>query len=64
MKSIKALSLFSGGLDSILATRLIMAQGIAVEAVQFVTPFFNYAILEDIAGPESQAAKRSSTAVK
>ena len=50
MKSIKALSLFSGGLDSILATRLIMAQGIAVEAVQFVTPFFN-TILEDTAQP-------------
>jgi tRNA-specific 2-thiouridylase len=48
MKQIKALSLFSGGLDSILATRLIMEQGIEVLAVQFVTPFFNYAILEDI----------------
>lgn len=43
----KALSLFSGGLDSILATRLIMDQGIEVEAVQFVTPFFNYDILDD-----------------
>jgi hypothetical protein len=48
MKKVKALSLFSGGLDSILATRLIMAQGIEVEAVQFVTPFFHYEILEDI----------------
>ncbi|MFW2365744.1 MAG: thiamine biosynthesis protein [Desulforhopalus sp.] len=48
MKRIKALSLFSGGLDSILATRLIMEQGIEVEAVQFVTPFFNYAILANI----------------
>jgi len=45
---IKALSLFSGGLDSILATRLVMEQGIDVEAVQFVTPFFNYKILEDV----------------
>lgn len=50
MKKIKALSLFSGGLDSILATRLIMAQGVTVEAVQFVTPFFHYDILRDIAG--------------
>lgn len=48
VKKLKALSLFSGGLDSILATRLIMEQGIEVEAVQFVTPFFNYAILEDV----------------
>lgn len=48
MNNIKALSLFSGGLDSILATRLIMEQGIEVEAIQFVTPFFNYDILADI----------------
>lgn len=48
MKNIKALSLFSGGLDSILATRLVMNQGVEVEAIQFVTPFFHYDILEDI----------------
>ncbi len=57
MNTIKALSLFSGGLDSILATRLIMAQGITVEAVQFVTPFFNYAILEDIAGHQERVRR-------
>jgi len=50
LKNIKALALFSGGLDSILATRLVMAQGIEVLAVQFVTPFFNYDILADIEG--------------
>lgn len=48
VKRVKALSLFSGGLDSILATRLIMAQGVEVEAVQFITPFFNYNILQDV----------------
>jgi tRNA-specific 2-thiouridylase len=48
MKKITALSLFSGGLDSILATRLVMEQGIEVEAIQFVTPFFNYDILDDV----------------
>ncbi len=48
MKNIKALSLFSGGLDSILATRVVMEQGVEVEAIQFVTPFFNYDILDDI----------------
>lgn len=46
--NIKALSLFSGGLDSILATRLVMDQGVEVSAIQFVTPFFNYDVLEDI----------------
>lgn len=58
MKNIKALSLFSGGLDSILATRLIMEQGIEVEAVQFVTPFFNYAILDDIDGHKDRMRAR------
>lgn len=37
-----ALALFSGGLDSILACRVIVAQGIRVKAVKFVTPFFGY----------------------
>ena len=46
----RALALFSGGLDSILAARLIAAQGIEVLAVKFVTPFFGYEILADIDG--------------
>lgn len=50
MKGIKALALFSGGLDSILASRVVMEQGVEVEAVQFVTPFFNYHLLDDVAG--------------
>jgi tRNA-uridine 2-sulfurtransferase len=48
MKKVKALSLFSGGLDSILATRVVMEQGLEVEAIQFITPFFNYDVLDDI----------------
>jgi len=36
----KALALLSGGLDSLLAARLIMDQGIEVIGVSFVTPFF------------------------
>jgi tRNA U34 2-thiouridine synthase MnmA/TrmU len=36
---IKAIALLSGGLDSILATRLVLNQGISVEAVNFVTVF-------------------------
>lgn len=35
----KALALLSGGLDSILAVKLILDQGIEVEAVNFTTPF-------------------------
>ena len=40
MKEITAIGLFSGGLDSLLACRVIMAQGIRVKALKFVTPFF------------------------
>ena len=42
MENIKALALFSGGLDSILACRVIMNQGIEVKALHFITPFFGY----------------------
>ncbi|MBS7653604.1 hypothetical protein KEJ43_00815 [Candidatus Bathyarchaeota archaeon] len=35
----KALTLLSGGLDSLLATKIILDQGVDVEAVHFVTPF-------------------------
>lgn len=46
----RALGLFSGGLDSILAAKVLMDQGIDVIAVSFKTPFF---------GPEraAQAAR-------
>lgn len=37
----KAVALFSGGLDSVLAIKLILEQGIEVIAVNFVTPFFS-----------------------
>jgi len=37
----KAISLLSGGLDSILATKLIMDQGIELEALNFMTVFCN-----------------------
>ncbi|MGQ9538637.1 MAG: hypothetical protein ACUVTE_03525 [Candidatus Bathycorpusculaceae bacterium] len=36
---VKALALLSGGLDSTLAVKLILDQGIDVEAINFVTPF-------------------------
>ena len=41
-----ALALFSGGLDSTLACRVVSAQGIKVVAVKFVTPFFGYELLQ------------------
>lgn len=37
---VKSISLFSGGLDSILASKMMLEQGIGVEAVTFKTPFF------------------------
>jgi len=37
----KALALLSGGLDSILAARVIMDQGIEVVGISFSTPFFS-----------------------
>ncbi len=46
-KKVRAISLFSGGLDSICATRLVMEQGIDVIAVRFITPFFGYELLAD-----------------
>jgi tRNA-specific 2-thiouridylase len=38
----KALVLFSGGLDSMLAMRLVANEGVEVEAVHFMTPFSAY----------------------
>ena len=42
---VTALSLFSGGLDSILASRVVAAQGIKVVGIKFISPFFDYQIL-------------------
>lgn len=48
-ETVKAVGLLSGGLDSMLAARIILDQGIQVLGVAFVTPFF---------GPEK--AKRAA----
>jgi tRNA-specific 2-thiouridylase len=42
-KTIRALGLFSGGLDSMLAAAVLRAQGIDVTLICFVTPFFGAA---------------------
>ncbi len=47
MKKITALALYSGGLDSMLAAKLVASLGVRVLAVKFVTPFFDYGLLED-----------------
>jgi tRNA U34 2-thiouridine synthase MnmA/TrmU len=39
-KTVKAISLFSGGLDSIVSVKLIQEQGIDVQGLTFCTPFF------------------------
>ena len=38
-KPIKAVSLISGGLDSLLSTKLIIDQGVHVEGINFFTGF-------------------------
>lgn len=40
MSDYHALALFSGGLDSILAARLIQNQGLRVKCLHFISPFF------------------------
>ena len=46
----KAISLFSGGLDSILAVKVIQEQDISVQGVTFETPFFNARKARETAG--------------
>lgn len=41
MKKVKAIALFSGGLDSTIAVKVIQEQGIDVLGVTFSTPFFS-----------------------
>lgn len=43
MKNYDGLALFSGGLDSILAARLLMEQGKKILCIHFTTPFFGSA---------------------
>lgn len=63
MKKVKALALFSGGLDSILAARVIAAQGIEVVAVKFITPFFESDILADIEAYQAKILEKYSLKV-
>ncbi len=46
MNQVTGLALYSGGLDSTLACRVVAEQEIRVIAVRFVTPFFSYDLLD------------------
>ncbi len=41
MRQVRALGAFSGGLDGMLACRVLLEQGIHVEAITFDSPFFD-----------------------
>jgi tRNA-uridine 2-sulfurtransferase len=58
MTGVCALALFSGGLDSILACRVVAAQGITVKAIKFVSPFFGYEILDDPEGYRKEMLRK------
>ncbi len=58
MTGVCALALFSGGLDSILACRLVAAQGIEVKAIRFVSPFFGYEVLDDPEGYRKEMLRK------
>ncbi len=52
----RGIVLFSGGLDSILACKVLQEQGVEVVALKFVTPFFGQAALKDPGAERSRAA--------
>ena len=58
METIKAVCLFSGGLDSILAVRILEAQGIDVHAITCITPFFGSGYLSDPTPLVEKAARK------
>ncbi|MFA5115983.1 MAG: tRNA 4-thiouridine(8) synthase ThiI [Candidatus Omnitrophota bacterium] len=60
----KAIALLSGGLDSILAARLILEQGIEVEGVHFTTVFYGDADYEQASGVAQKAAARLGIGLK
>ena len=40
-KKVRAIGLLSGGLDSILAVKIVQQQAVEVTGLSFVSPFFN-----------------------
>lgn len=47
MEKKKGIALYSGGLDSILAIKIIQTQGVHVDALYFATPFFGFNALRN-----------------
>lgn len=64
MKQRRALALFSGGLDSILAVKVIQQQGIDVLALNFTSPFFGCSPLEDGEPLAVQYARRYNIPIR
>ena len=64
MKQRTALALFSGGLDSILAAKLVASLGVRVIAIKFVTPFFDYELLGDQEKYQQEVMKKYDIEVK
>lgn len=58
MSQITALGLFSGGLDSILASRVIASLGVRVVAIKFITPFFDDHLRKSEASYRSQVLEK------
>ena len=54
----RCLALFSGGLDSILACRVMQQQGIDVLAIKFISPFFDYHLLRDKGAYQQEVLKK------
>ncbi|MBA2849444.1 thiamine biosynthesis protein [Thermosulfuriphilus ammonigenes] len=63
-KQIKALVLFSGGLDSLLTCKLLEKQGLEVLALRFVTPFTGYNLLQKREAYQAEMEKRYGLKVK
>ena len=54
----RCIALYSGGLDSILAVKLMQQQGVEVVPLHFVTPFFGFELLAEAASYGEQEFKR------
>lgn len=63
-KKTKAVGLFSGGLDSILAARLLLEQGIEVEGICFTTVFSDGPSKNSVADAALKAAKQLKIPLK
>jgi tRNA-specific 2-thiouridylase len=59
-KKIKAVALISGGLDSLLATKVILDQGIHVEGINFYTGFCVEGHTQAIRNQDREKAKRNN----